>query len=436
VQPEGGEGSEIPGEGARPYFFLSYARTPKRDPADKADPDRWVYRLYKDLCDAILQLTDARPAEAGFMDRENRVGAEWSPDLVNALKTCRVFVPLYSRRYFESDNCGREWFAFARREVTHRALGGDQVSTIVPALWTRVERDKLPGVAQQYQYDHADLGERYRTEGFYGLMKLQSYRSSYQRAVLRLAERIVEIGDRTAASPSDGIRHMQEKDFESLQSAFGPANTAWRTTDRLHITVLAQDTSTLPPGRANSYYGQTPLLWSPYQPLHGQPIASYASDLAEKCLGCRPLVGSFEEIAGGWTQDPPAAPSLCLVDAWVGLSDTYHEQLRMLEQVDVPWVTAVVLWNIHDPGLSTAESRLRTQLQEFLGRRLDSGPRRGPLTAGGIPTLDDLSQLLPDVITGTLRRFRRNAPVDVPDDSAHERPRLWGANRTDLGGSR
>jgi hypothetical protein len=29
----------------RPYFFLSYARTPKRDLADKENPDRWVQKL-------------------------------------------------------------------------------------------------------------------------------------------------------------------------------------------------------------------------------------------------------------------------------------------------------------------------------------------------------------------------------------------------------
>ena len=116
----------------RPYFFLSYARTPKRDRADREDPDRWVYKLYKDLCSAILQMTDARPEEAGFMDRENKIGTQWSPQLNSALARCRVFVPLYSRRYFESDNCGREWFAFARREITHKARGRQVVERDSP----------------------------------------------------------------------------------------------------------------------------------------------------------------------------------------------------------------------------------------------------------------------------------------------------------------
>ena len=144
----------VSGRDDRPYFFLSYARTPKRDPADRDDPDRWVYKLYKDLCAAILQMTDARPEEAGFMDRENKIGAQWSPELTAALARCRVFVPLYSRRYFESDNCGREWFAFARREITHKARGGQVVERHRACALDQARPERLPYVAQSVQFDH------------------------------------------------------------------------------------------------------------------------------------------------------------------------------------------------------------------------------------------------------------------------------------------
>ena len=204
--PERAAGS-VKGRDTRPYFYLSYPRTPRRDPADRDDPDRWVYKLYKDLCSAILQMTDARPEEAGFMDRENTIGSQWSPELTTALARCRVFVPLYSRRYFESDNCGREWFAFARREITRKARGGETVDTIVPALWTRLDREKLPYVAQSVQFDHQLLGERYCTEGFYGIMKLQNYRADYQRAVTRLAERIIAIGDESGTFADETTAH-------------------------------------------------------------------------------------------------------------------------------------------------------------------------------------------------------------------------------------
>src|ERR1700722_10267282 len=227
----------------RPYFFLSYARTPKRDPGDSEDPDRWVCKIYLDLCAEILQMTDAEPGEAGFMDRENRLGTEWSPELVSALATCRVFVPLYSRRYFESDNCGREWFAFARREVNQHARRGEPVYAVVPALWSKMAQDMIPEVAQHIQYDHIGLGQRYLAEGFYGIMKLSSFRPDYQRAVHRLAERIIEVADETDIRPDLDDRLGG---FESLQSAFGPASVRRTESIQLQIALPAPDISTAP----------------------------------------------------------------------------------------------------------------------------------------------------------------------------------------------
>ncbi|MGA2825239.1 MAG: TIR-like protein FxsC [Streptosporangiaceae bacterium] len=434
MQPDGGIEPVISGYG-RPYFFLSYARTPKRDPADRSDPDRWVHKLYKDLCDEILQMTDAQPGEAGFMDRENKLGSEWSPELMTALKDCRVFVPLYSRRYFESDNCGKEWFAFARREVMHQVQGGPAVSAIVPALWTRLDRKMIPVVAQSFQYDHADLGERYRAEGFYGIMKLRNYRSDYQRAVHRLAERIIEIGDRSVAYADSDVQGMERKDFESLPSAFGPASARRTTNGQLRITLLAHDTSTLPPGRASDYYGETPRAWSPYQPLHSRPVADYAVELARKCLDCEAFLDAFD---GGWLPRDASGqmpPSLFLIDAWVTLSGSYRERLSLLNEVTEPWVSVLIPWNNQDTGLSLDEGHIRDGLRQYLGRKLDGVPRRCRMAADGIPTLQDFIQVLPEMTMIMLMRYRKYAPAHPPKGPAIERPRLRRADPGDFGGS-
>jgi FxsC-like protein len=425
------------GRDYRPYFFLSYARTPKRDPADKEDPDRWVYKLYRDLCEVILQLTDARPEEAGFMDRENKLGAEWSPELVNALQRCRAFVPLYSRRYFESSYCGREWFAFARREVMNAARGGDVANAIVPALWTRLDAERLPHVAQSVQFDHAVLGERYCSEGFYGIMKLQNYRADYQRAVYRLAERIVDIGDASTARAGEvATREREPEDFESLPSAFGPDSAPRVTDGELYISVLAHDVSTLPPGRVNEYYGETPRTWSPYRPDYPQPVADYAGDLARKCLDCSPLVGLFgsgDWAAGG--NGHPMPPGLCLVDAWVSTSDAHREQLRCLNEIEESWVSVLIPWNTKDRELSEAEQALRRGLQEHLGRRLEGVPRRCRMAANGIPTLEEFSQILPEMTMAMLKRFRKAAPAHPPPGPVYERPRLRRADPEETGDS-
>jgi Tetratricopeptide repeat/TIR domain len=199
-----------------PYFFLSYARTPKVDRDDRDDPDRWVDKLYRDLRAAILQMTSARPEDAGFMDRDNRLGVAWSPELTYALATCRVFVPLYSRRYFESVNCGKEWAAFSCRKVDHKTPGR-AANAIVPALWTPVDQNELPAVARSIQYSHADLGKRYDAEGFYGLTRLLQYRNDYLMAVHRLAQRIVDVARDTVVDGADPA------DFDSLPNIFSPA---------------------------------------------------------------------------------------------------------------------------------------------------------------------------------------------------------------------
>jgi FxsC-like protein len=430
---------DVPGPDIRPYFFLSYARTPKRDPADRDNPDRWVRKLYRDLCDAILQMTDASPAEAGFMDTENKLGSEWSPELMNAIKNCRVFVPLYSRRYFESDNCGREWFAFARREVTHRARGGERVDAIVPALWTRLDRDKIPAVAQTFQYAHPDLGERYGADGFYGIMKLRNYRVDYQRAVHRLAERIIEIGDNSVPHADHEVQRMERKDFESLQSAFGPASARRTTNGHLQITVLAHDTSTLPQGRARDYYGDTPGSWSPYQPHYPQPVAEYALELARKCLGCDPLIESFDATSdvvamNGAGSERMATPGICFVDAWVVLSDAHLERLRQLNDLAVPWLSVVIPWNIDDQGLAAEEDVLRAKLKEHLGRKLQGVPRRCRMAADGIPTIQDLAEVLPEMAMTMLKRYHTEAPAPPALVPVVPRPRLRRADPLETGG--
>jgi FxsC-like protein len=420
----------MPSGQVRPYFFLSYARTPKRDPGDREDPDRWVHKLYRDLCAEILQMTDAEPGEAGFMDRENRLGAEWSPELVSALATCRVFVPLYSRRYFESDNCGREWFAFVRREVNQHARRGERVYAVVPALWSKMARNMIPEVAQHVQYDHVGLGQRYLAEGFYGIMKLSSFRPDYQRAVHRLAERIIEVADDTDIGPDPEDRRTG---FESLQSAFGPASLRRTEHSQLQIAVLAHDISTVPPGRNKDYYGDVPQTWRPYGPEYQQPLADYASELATKCLDWPPVVTSFRDLeASLGASGRPVPPSLCLVDAWVAVSPAHEEWLRKLDALEESWVSVLLPWSSQDRELAEAPD-LKDRLSQMLGRRLAGVPRQCQMASTGIPTLQEFGQLLPEMTMTMLKRFRKGALAYPPAGPKIERPRL--RNFDDSGGA-
>jgi hypothetical protein len=106
-----------------PYFFLSYAHSQRNGSGNPPELDIWVKKLFGDLCNQINSLTILpRGWTAGFMDRDLLPGHDWPEGLARSLASCRVFVPLYSRRYFESEHCGKEWSAFAQR------MGGRDVS--------------------------------------------------------------------------------------------------------------------------------------------------------------------------------------------------------------------------------------------------------------------------------------------------------------------
>ena len=123
-------------------------------------------------------------------------------------------------------------------------------------------------------------------------MKLQNYRADYQRAVHRLAERIIAIGDESVAFADEAtVPHGVARGFRFAAQRLRPgqrtADRGWPAADRgagaRHLDAAAR------PG--TDYYGATPHTWSPYRPDYPQPVADYAQELAKKCLDCKPLGG-------------------------------------------------------------------------------------------------------------------------------------------------
>ena len=404
--------------GNAPFFFLSYARTPRQDPSDSTDPDRWVYKLYRDLCEIILHLTNTQ--RAGYMDREIRVGTDWPRDLATALATCRVFVPLYSPRYFTSEYCGKEWYSFVSRALNSAA--------IVPALWVSVDQDRMPDVAKTIQFNHHELGQRYGNEGFYAIMKVARYRHDYQLAVLRLAQRIVDVANRTQIRPDSPI------DYSTVESAFGIGADQRMPGRQMKLTVVAPDRGSLPGGRKPDYYGATPCAWNPYHPATSQPIADYAAEIVRH-LGYQATVGTFgDHISDGGDETRPSTPGLFLVDAWATRSPDHVAQLRSIDALGQPWNSVLVPWNRDDAQTTEAERDLRESLNRHLGRTIAEIPYRYQSAATGIPTRDELGRLLGPMTNLIFKKFVEHAPVYPPEGDNPQRPRLRGTDGQDSGG--
>jgi FxsC-like protein len=407
---------------ADPYFFLSYAHTPRHDLNDPYDPDQWVEKLFNDLCRHVMVLSGLpHGARPGFMDRELHSGSYWPDRLAKALAKCRVFVPLYSRRYFESEQCGKEWMAFSQRILRHRARGWEKVETIIPALWVPVPVDDLPEVSRSIQFIHPDLGPRYAEHGFYGIMKLRQFRSAYDLAVYNLARRIVEVGDSARLSPTEPA------DYESLESAFGPYDPSRANGHRLRITVVAPDISDLPEGRGPYHYGHSSQEWNPYRPVLGRPLAEHTADIV-RSIGQRPEIGSLAEHAGHVLgEGAPTSPGVLLVDAWAATSPKFLEPLRQLDGSGKPWITVMVPWNRDDVETAEAEPQLRGSLNAALPHKLEEGRVAPRAAAGGIPTLEQFEKQVPEMTRSAIAHYLRHAKAHPPEGRPSiERPRLQG----------
>ncbi|MFF4500528.1 TIR-like protein FxsC [Streptomyces sp. NPDC001401] len=401
-----------------PYFFLSYAHTPWHD--SSADPDHWVHQLFRDLCDHIMALTDHPAGQPiGFMAREMRIGERWSDRLSEALATCQVFVPLYSPRYFVSDVCGKEWWAFSQRQEQHRLSRGAAGPAIVPALWVPVQPERLPGAAEVLSHDHERFGRDYAAEGLYALMKLRIFREEYERAVYLLAKAIV------VTAQQNPIPTGQPLDFTDLPSAFGRRSGS----RRLRIVVAAPNRQELPPGRSSDCYGPSAVDWNPYRVSDtdaSRPLAEFAAEEVRR-LDYLTTIQSLGEASDGLlTERPPDGPTLVLLDRWALTDPGQRELLARVDQAAQPWVSVIVPWNRSDPDNTSSGHELQTVLEKTLPRTLQRGRSVSRSATGGVPSLEGFAAILPTVIQWATAQFIRYAPVHPPEGPAIARPRLRG----------
>ncbi|MEU4404569.1 TIR-like protein FxsC [Streptosporangium sp. NPDC023963] len=398
-----------------PYFFLSYAHTPKHDLSDRSDPDQWVHKLFDDLCRHVMQMSElSHGAVAGFIDRSLNPGSVWPDRLAQAIATCRVFVPLYSKRYFESEQCGREWAAFSRRITRHEELGLGRIEAIVPAVWVPVGMEDLPEGVSDIQLGNLDpTSKSYEEHGFYGIMKLRRFNTVYERAVYELARRIVEAGKNSK------LALMEAPDYHSVESAFGYYKAHRPNGRRIRVTVVSPDASNHPKGRKKA---ATPLEWNPYEPVLKIPLVEHAQNII-RYLGYSPEPGL---LAGPSDAATDACPCVLLLDIWAAGSEGLLRSLRRVDESGEQWVAVILVLNRDDPETAEAEARLRALLGDSLPRKMTAG-RVAQSAVTVVSSLPEFSRAMAETARSTAAQYLRHAPAHPPEgEPSIERPRLQG----------
>jgi FxsC-like protein len=395
--------------GDGPFFFLSYAHSHRYDGLDPDDPDQLIGRLFKDLCDHISDETGRLASNVGFMDRELQQGNEWPWRLSWNLATCRVFIPMYSRRYFQSEHCGKEWAAFRDRARNGSAHASGHVEAILPALWRPVQHEALPEAARDIHFNPGELGAIYAEYGFHGIMKLTRFSEEYEWVIYNLAERILQIAQR-APDPGPAM------DYGALASAFKSAPDM-PGDKRLRIIIAAPRRGDLPPGRSGDHYGQSPQDWNPYAPDSVEPLAEHAVVLARRDEFRPELCDLYEQAEDLMREAGPApgAAAVLLIDPWAVLQSHCRQILARLDELDKPWVQVVVVWNRKDAEMAAAEGELRRALAEAMPSRLNArGRATSQLAWQGVPSLSDITPALKDAMRHAARQYLKYAQGHPP----------------------
>nr|WP_170223404.1 TIR-like protein FxsC [Nonomuraea turkmeniaca] len=391
---------------------MSYAHTPVDESTGGGDPNRWVHRLFDSLCTELLQITSLRKgAQAGFLSRHPRAGDEWPDDVARALATCRLFVPLYSPRYFDNEQCGREWSAIQRRL---RAHAPEPPPVIIPIVWSPVDFNDLPACARAIPFYEDGLWPGYRSTGLYGVIKISFSRRTFQRATSELARRIKQVAELSPLLEAQDLPR-----YSKLPNAFA----GYRAAQKMTVTVVAPHLGNLPEGRNPYYYGRTPHEWNPYRHETDQRSLAHQVTAFVRVRGYGAEVGPLTPLEDG--RRGPDAPEMMLVDPWAtDIPDTY-ETLRRFGRRSTRWFPVVVPWNNDDGETTAAEPRLRRKLGEAIPGE------QGEPAVHNVRSLEDLRRDMPKMLARVFNRYLRTARVYPPPGPSAKRPRLMEPGNDD-----
>lgn len=405
-----------------PYFLISYSHTAHNGEGDEGDersPDTWVTKFYTDLCRAVEELTATPPGtRVGVFDRALWVKNDWRVGLPEALRTCRVLVPLYSPGYFRSEVCGQEWQAFADRATIAPAQAGE-APAIVPVMWEATAPGSLPPAARAVPVALGDV-DAYAQHGLDGVIKLISHREDYDTVVRQVARRVVAAAGRTGPGP------WPLAGLDALAKPFAWPAPPEPGVARLFVTVVAPHQGDLPSGRDQRYYGPAAWDWAPYQPASQESVARYTANFARR-LGYQPYISDLRERERDLVIDGLVAhPELLIIDPWALMRPACRHLLARCNLAEKPWVQIVIPWNPADHETAKAKGQLRLALAAALRQKLEAGRVTSARAVEGVGSIRDLGQLLPLLIPAAGKRYLGHASAFPPAGSSVEKPALHG----------
>src|SRR5262249_50432130 len=263
------------------WFFMSYARAD-----DKQGEEELIREFYDDLKNAVsIRVTD-QSLPVAFLDQANlQPGDSWPEEIGNALRSCYIFIPIMTARYFTREYCGKEWAIFDHRR---KKIGGANLPPlIIPVLWVPPVEGPLPDYAtelhaafdpQIVQESERPSLDDYAKYGLYHVAKRKkgTHTGVYDAIVTKLATRVIK------ASKEHPLPPLAASELPPLKTAPNrfaadqqppPAGVA--ASNRANFAIVAATLAKMAGVRVDpyKYYGPGDGIdWMPFAPGEAEPI--------------------------------------------------------------------------------------------------------------------------------------------------------------------
>jgi FxsC-like protein len=366
------------------WFFFSYAH---------ADDGKFLRRFYKELAEEVRQLIGGSKKELSFLDRDAiSHGATWDEILEAGLKTCRVFVPLYSSAYFEAPYCGKEFGAFRERLHNHLKAQGDTIADtlILPVLWSHEANvlETLPASIKGIQYtdDRLEVGypTEYKAVGVSQLVRMgitptSLYHDAYWDFVRKFANNLKLAATQLQLPPAGSVTPL-----EKVASAFSDASKTSKMAAAegpryvQFIFVAGKQPELKKAKRVKlDFYGQQGGSdWQPY--LDAYP--GNAAALAAEVIQALPNGSHYEEVvtADIRKQIEVAASQdkivVVMVDTWTLQIEEYLNLITPLDNYSSVNCITLIAWNEEDEEASIHKTELETAVSVALTNKVLEQP--------------------------------------------------------------
>ena len=365
------------------WFFFSYAHT---------DDTEFLRKFYTDLNREVRQLVGVKNEEVSFFDRNSiSHGSSWDSALETGLKTCRVFVPLYSSSYFDSPYCGKEFAAFRERLHAHLTSQGSPIADplILPVLWNPEKNvlERLPASIDKIQYSDDDVQNGYPAEykevGVSQLVRLgitpsSKYYDQYWDFIRKFANNVKVVANNLQLKPATTLTTL-----DKVVSVFASTNsTAPASADGpryVQFIFVAGKQPELQSLRQNlNPYGQNGGSdWLPY--LNTYP--GNAAALAAEVIAELPNGSQYEEVVSvtDLQEQIKIAESqdkivVVMVDTWTLRLQKYYQLMAPLDTYSSVNCITLIAWNDDDQEASLFKGPLEATVKGAFTNKVTQSP--------------------------------------------------------------